>query len=256
MFFYRMIRILHYILLLFPIITFGQTVLKGEVSNSGDKEGIHVYNDTFQKYTVTDENGKFQIAVAVDDIIVFSGIQYELKTVQITEKHVNNGFLNVVLTTKVNELDVVHIGYQLTGSLGIDAKYIETIVPMEIALTDSFRGLGKYNGVLTPDGQSAIQTNDDGAGGNILGLVGMFIPKKDKVVFPNIIPLKYTRDFLVTYYGGNFFSGHLKIPKVDEERFVQFTELDNIIVVSLRKRNKFELLHRILELRTRFEISE
>jgi len=251
-----MIKTLYYILLLFPIVSFGQTILKGNISNSGDKEGIHVYNNTYQSYTVTDEEGNFEIPVAVNDTIVFSGIQYELKTVLITKKHVDSAFLSVKLITKINELDEVYIGYQLTGNLGVDAKNIKTIVPMEIALTDSFRGLGKYNGVLTADGQSAIQTNDDGAGGNILGLVGMFIPKKDKVVFPNIIPLKYTRDFLVTYFGGDFFSGHLKIPKADEERFIQFTELDSIIVVSLRKRNKFELLHRILELRTRFEISE
>ena len=48
-----MMKILYYILL-FPIISFGQTVLKGEISNLEDNEGIHVYNDAFQKYTVTD----------------------------------------------------------------------------------------------------------------------------------------------------------------------------------------------------------
>jgi len=239
-----------------PLLSLGQTVLKGTVSNAKDTEGIHVFNEAFQKYTVTDEYGNFKISVNVNDVIAFSGIQYELKTILITEKHIENGFLRVLLTEKINELDAVIIGYKLTGDLSIDAKSIKTVVPMEIALTDSFRGLGSYNGILSSDGQSEIGNNSISEGVNILGLIGMFIPKNSKIVVPEIMPLDYSRDALVTYYGGDFFSGHLKITKDDEERFIQFTELDNIIVVSLRKRNKFELLHRIFRLREQFETSE
>jgi len=256
MFFYNMLNKLCYFLLLMPLLSLGQTVLKGTVSNAKDTEGIHVFNEAFQKYTVTDEYGNFKISVNVNDVIAFSGIQYELKTILITEKHIENGFLRVLLTEKINELDAVIIGYKLTGDLSIDAKSIKTVVPMEIALTDSFRGLGSYNGILSSDGQSEIGNNSISEGVNILGLIGMFIPKNSKIVVPEIMPLDYSRDALVTYYGGDFFSGHLKITKDDEERFIQFTELDNIIVVSLRKRNKFELLHRIFRLREQFETSE
>jgi len=239
-----------------PLLSLGQTVLKGAISNAGDKEGIHVFNEAFQKYTVTDEYGSFEISVNVNDVIAFSGIQYELKTILITEKHIESGFLEVLLTEKVNELEEVLITYQLTGDLSIDAKHIKTVVPMEIALTDSFRGLGNYNGILSSDGQSAIGSNSTPTGVNVLGLIGMFIPKSSKTIVPEIIPLDYSRDALVIYYGGDFFSGHLKMPKDDEERFIQFTELDSIIVVSLKKRSKFKLLHRILQLREQFEISE
>jgi len=239
-----------------PLLSFGETVLRGAISNADDKEGIHVFNEAFQEYAITDENGNFEISVNVNDVIAFSGIQYELKTILITEKHIENGFLEVLLTEKVNELDEVLIGYKLTGNLSIDAKHIKTIVPMEIALTDSFRGLGSYYGILTSDGQSAIGSNSIPKGVNILGLFGVLIPKSNKAIVPEIIPLDYSRDALVIYYGGDFFSGHLKMPKDDEERFIQFTELDSIIVVSLRKRNKFKLLHRILQLREQFEISE
>lgn len=256
MFFYKMLNKLCFLLLLMPLFSFGQTVLRGTISNIEDKEGIHVFNEAFQRFTVTDEYGGFEISATVNDVIGFSGIQYELRTILITEKHIESGFLEVLLTEKVNELDVVFIGYKLTGDLSIDAKYIETVVPMEIALTDSFRGLGKYNGTLSSDGQSAIESNLIPQGGNILGLIGIMIPKSNKVKTPEIIPLDYSRDALVIYYGGDFFSGHLKMPKGDEERFIQFTELDSIIVVSLRKRNKFELLHRVLQLREKFEISE
>jgi len=215
-----------------------------------------VFNEAFQKYTITDEYGNFEISVNVNDVIAFSGIQYELKTILITEEDIENSFLEVLLIEKVNELDEVFIGYQLTGDLSIDAKHIKTVVPMEIALTDSFRGLGKYSGTLPSDRQSAIGSNSIPEGVNILGLIGMFMPKNNNTIESKIIALDYSRDALVIYYGGDFFSGHLKIPKNDEERFIQFTELDSTIVVSLRKRNKFKLLHRILQLREQFEISK
>jgi len=251
-----MLNKLCFLLLLMPLFSFAQTVLKGTISNTEDTEGIHVFNDAFQKYTITDEYGNFEISVNINDVIAFSGVQYELKTILITEKHIDNGFLEVLLTEKINELEEVLITYQLTGDLSIDAKYIKTVVPMEIALTNSFRGLGKYDGMLPSDGQSAIGSNSIPEGVNVLGLIGMFIPKNNKTIVPEIIPLDYSRNALVIYYGGDFFVGHLKMPKDDEERFIQFTELDSILVVSLRKRNKFELLHRILQLREQFEISE
>ena len=255
MFFYIMIYKLCLLLFLIPLFSFGQSTLSGEIMNTEEAEGIHVFNKTYQKYTITDANGKFIIPVRVNDTVAFSGIQYKLKTVIITEELIENDMLSVALNIKINELDEVYLGYRLTGSLSIDAKYIETEVPMEIALTDSFRGLGKYSGTLSPDGQSAISSNSGSGGGNILGLVSMMIPKSNKVKIPEIIPLDYSRDALVIYYGGDFFSGHLKTPKTDEERFIQFTELDSIIVASLRRRNKFELLHRILQLREQFEIT-
>jgi len=243
-----------FLLLLLPIVSFSQSVLDGEIANSDEVEGIHVFNKTYHKYTVTDANGKFKIPVRVNDTVAFSGIQYELKTIVITEELLKKEMLTIRLTTKVNELDEVYLGYRLTGNLSTDAKYIETEIPMEIALTNSFRGLGKFGGVISSDNQSHVinEVLSSGGGGvNLLPLIGLLIPKKKPVI---VVPmLKYSRDALVTYYGGDFFSGHLKILKTDEERFIQFTELDSIILVSLRRRNKFELLHRILQLREQFE---
>jgi len=246
-----------YFLLLTPLFSIGQSTLKGVISNAGDKEGIHVFNEAFQKYTITDEYGNFEILVNVNDVIAFSGIQYELKTVLITKKHIENSFLEVLLSEKVNELDEVIIGYQLTGDLSIDTKHIKTVVPMEIALTDSFRGLGNYNGTLPADGQSHVRNevlSSRGGGINLMPLIGLLIPKKKPVTQGAM--LGYSRNALVKYYGGDFFSGHLNMSKKDEERFIQFTELDSIIIVSLRKKSKFELLHRILQLREQFETSE
>ena len=249
-----MIYKLCFLLFLIPIISFGQSILSGEITNTEEVEGIHVFNKTYQKYTITDANGKFKIPVRVNDTVAFSGVKYDLKTVVITEELIENNMLSFALNTKVNELDEVYLGYRLTGNLGIDAKYIETEVPMGIALTNSFRGSGKYSGTLPPDGQSRVKNevlSSGGGGINLLPLIGLLIPKKKPVIKTPM--LGYSRNALVTYYGGDFFSGHLKIPKTDEERFIHFTEMDSIIIVSLKRRNEFELLHRILQLREQFE---
>jgi len=117
---------LMYTLFLFPLIVLGQKELIGEIANSGDKEGIHVFNKTFQKYTITDANGRFEIPARVNDTIVFSAIQYQLKQVVVTDDILKSLPLFVVLILQVNELDAVFIKPKLSGDLFTDAQQIKT----------------------------------------------------------------------------------------------------------------------------------
>lgn len=115
-----------YLFLLFPIITFSQSLLKGEIANSGDNEGIHVFNKTFQKYTITDANGGFEIEVKQNDTIVFSAIQYQLKQLVITKKVLSEDYLYILLEDQVNELDAIYIKPKLSGDLLADTQRIKT----------------------------------------------------------------------------------------------------------------------------------
>jgi len=90
----------------------------------------------------------------------------------------------------------------------------------------------------------------------LISLIGTLFPEKEKIYMPKIIPLQYTRNTLVIYYGYDFFKSQINIPKTDEERFIQFSEFDVKIEAALIKRNKFELLNRIIELRTQFILSK
>ncbi len=123
---YSMKKILHYLFLLCFLNSFSQVLLHGEVGNSGDTEGIHVFNKTYQKYTITDEKGKFLIPVRVNDTLVLSAIQYQLKRIVITKKMLANGPLYIMLETKVNELDAVYIKPKLSGNLLSDSQRIHT----------------------------------------------------------------------------------------------------------------------------------
>ncbi len=114
-----------YILFFFPFLIYSQDLLKGEIANSGDVEGIHVFNKTASQYTITNQKGGFEIQSKVGDTIVFSAIQYQLKTLIVSKENLENK-VYVVLEEQLNELDVVYIRPKLSGDLSEDSKKIKT----------------------------------------------------------------------------------------------------------------------------------
>jgi len=248
------------IILFCPIFIFGQKKIEGKVISSGDVESIHIFNQTEHGHTITNTKGEFKIPVRINDTVVFSGIRFELKTIIITKGNINDAFLEVLLTEKMNQLDEVYISSGLSGNLEKDMKNIKTVSPIELGITDSFRGLGEDKDVR-PSGVNTVknETMPSSEGADIIGLIktiGALFPKKEKVYIPQVVPLQYTRSTLVIYYGGDFFKRQLNIPKGDVQRFIQFSEFDVKITAALLKRNKFELLNRIIELRTQFILSK
>ena len=119
-------KFIKYILLLFPMLTFSQTFLKGEIANSGDNEGIHVFNKTYHKYTITDANGQFEIEAKLNDTIVFSAVQYQLKQLMVTEEQLKKTYSYILLEEQINELYAVYIKPKLSGDLLADTQRIKT----------------------------------------------------------------------------------------------------------------------------------
>jgi hypothetical protein len=119
-------RYTFYILLIFPFVIFGQKSISGKVMNSGEIESIHVFNKTYNKYTITDQQGMFKIPIRINDTLVFSAIQFKLKEVVISNVIFNSMQLSVLLKEQVNELDAVYIKPNLSGDLLADSRNIET----------------------------------------------------------------------------------------------------------------------------------
>lgn len=124
--FYSVKKTLLYIFLSSSLGIFSQTFLKGEIANSGDNEGIHVFNKTYHKYTITDGNGQFEIEVKLNDTVVFSAVQYQLKQVIITEELLDKAYSYILLEEQINELDAVYIKPKLSGDLLADTQRIKT----------------------------------------------------------------------------------------------------------------------------------
>lgn len=240
-----------FLILIFSKTIFCQTLLKGKVLNTKEVEGIHVSDISNNNYTITNLVGEFELLVSINDTIKISGLLYKTKTLLITESVLKSKQFEVYLSQTDNVLETVYMGNKLSGNLGLDIKSIKTEVPIELSLTNSFKGLGKYKGVLKTDNQSSI-LKEPLPGIDIIGLIMFLIPISDKVVIPDIIPLPFSRNDLVLYYGMDFYSKDLQLLKEDEERFIQFSELDAEVIRSLKKRDKFQLLNRLLKLRKQF----
>lgn len=95
------------------------TNLVGEVVTNEEASiaGIHVINKSQKKYATTNNDGTFVIEAITGDTIVFSAVQFKLKTIIVSLKNISNKQLKVKLELKVNELPEAIIGFTLTGDL-------------------------------------------------------------------------------------------------------------------------------------------
>jgi len=114
------------IILFCPIFIFGQKNVAGKVIGIGDVEGIHVFNKTFQKCTITNTRGEFKIPARLNDTIVLSAIQFKLRDFVVNSETMDIQPLLLLLEEQVNELDAVYIKPTLSGYLFKDAQQIKT----------------------------------------------------------------------------------------------------------------------------------
>ena len=155
--------------------------LSGKISANSDVEGIHILNKSSVKYTVSRGDGTFDIAVKVNDTLVFSALKYQLKEVVITQKILRENFLKIHLTEKVNELDEVLVGKILTGNLGSDIK--NTKVETPINFYDL--GISGYTGKQKTANERKLAAATSGPGIPLVGLINA-ITGRTKILKANV----------------------------------------------------------------------
>jgi len=69
----------------------------------------NVINNTSQNTTITDDQGEFQIYAREGDEIIFSSVQYIIRTVRVTDEIIKNKRLTVQINQRIQELDEVVI---------------------------------------------------------------------------------------------------------------------------------------------------
>lgn len=250
-------RLLTIFLLFFVTFSWGQVTLKGKVINPTDNDGVHVFNKTHQKYTITDQNGEFEIQAKVNDTIVFTAVQFQLKSIVLTEEAIDED-LYVLLKEQLNELAEVYIGYKLTGNLSTDVQNIKT--KRKVDYNTQFKGLALSISPLPPDGQSkvineALPKRDGGA--NLMPLVtglikmigGKKAPERKTIVKRPVLTVAY----LKMNFGERFLIKDLQLKEEDYERFVEFCQVDMLSNSYFLADNKFMLVDRMLTLRKKFE---
>lgn len=102
------------------------TQLEGKVVATDDVEGIHILNKNSERYTVTDETGKFSIEAKINDTLIVSGVKYYTQRITVDQEILKNQSVSVQLEEFVNELDEVVVGKVLSGDLTRDINVTET----------------------------------------------------------------------------------------------------------------------------------
>ena len=69
----------------------------------------NVINNTSQSSTITDDLGEFQIYAKEGDEIIFSSVQYVIRTVKITNEIIKSKRLTIQINERIRELDEVVI---------------------------------------------------------------------------------------------------------------------------------------------------
>ena len=82
--------------------------IKGQLLYKNTKVvAANVVNNTAQTNTITDSDGAFEIEVLLGDEIIFSSVQYRIRSVKITEEILSKNRLVVSVNENINELKEV-----------------------------------------------------------------------------------------------------------------------------------------------------
>ncbi len=191
-------KLLLFLFIINSFVLFAQDIervqVKGKihVPYGDDAEGINVYNVSSQKGTITNADGTFEIAIAENDRVQITALQYQTFTVVVDEGVVAKKQMNIVMNLSINQLDEVVVRpYDLSGNINVDLKKIPTyIVKKDWDL--SYENL-EYGYQFEQDDKTAIAGNaaDEALHGNTLtdganiigllaGALSLLIPKNNK----------------------------------------------------------------------------
>ena len=74
-----------------------------------DVPAVNVINNTSQNSTITNDQGEFEIYAMEGDEIIFSSVQYIIRTVRVNSEIIRNKRLVVQINQRIRELDEVVI---------------------------------------------------------------------------------------------------------------------------------------------------
>ena len=212
--------------------------LDGRISASEDVdvEGINIQNLSSQKGTVTDENGRFSIAVRLNDTLSVSAIHIQSRILIIGMDQMVARKIAINLSEKMNELPTVTLRRPLTGYIGTDAGIIKTKDP--VTATSSGLPNADFKKLLKIERQ--IYSATDGPVDLIVNLISgrtKMLKNRLEAYRTNELTLSLLDKFPQTY-----FTDELQIEKFKVYSFLFFCE-DDADYKKTMKGNTMEIIH-------------
>jgi len=230
--------------LLISYVSFGQKngMLKGKiVTNVLGYEPVNIVNLTQGVGVINDTSGDFAIQAAIGDEIVFSSIQFQLKTIVVKESDLQDEYLKIQLYTALNELDSVNITqYALSGDIKNDVKEIPTYedkLPLWSAAEIKRMGFTWADDAQSPVQNTVLNEGNNQATVSIAALIDLFSGAfgiRDK---------RSTTEMLVTdFYKEEFFIKKLGIPETEFYDFLDFVREDKSLITILKTKDSLKIL--------------
>ena len=191
-------KILFFILIIQFSYSQNRELIQGKVIYRNiDVPAANVINNTAQSSTITNDQGEFEIYAKEGDEIIFSSVQYIIRTVRVNKEILENKRIIVQINQRVRELDEIVVTPEDTQKF-LDLK------------EEQFKGFDyiadkstKIQNVLTDNRQVVNGLNFV----NIFKLLSSIVDAKSDEEKLNIIP----SEVLPYVLEENFFSGVLEL---------------------------------------------
>ncbi|GEQ87097.1 membrane protein [Patiriisocius marinistellae] len=219
-------------------------------------EGIHVYNISSQKGTVTDANGEFKLEMAINERLEVTSLQYVGFKVIVDKGIIDNMQVRIYLNPMVNELkEVIIRPYDLSGNIAVDVGKINTFNPNQ-GWDLSYEQL-EFGYEFAPDGVTAIQGNvaqdayyngQQQYGGDLIGGLGLLKnlifgrSEKEKPASQLQIESELIANGIRGRFTNQFLTENYNIPAELATDFVYYVQESGIPPTYLKPENKLLLL--------------
>ena len=197
-----------------------------------DVPAANVINNTSQISTITNDLGEFEIFAKEGDEIIFSSVQYIIRTVKVNAEILKNKRIIVQINQRVRELDEVVITPDDTDKF-LDLK------------EEQFKGFDyladkstKIENILTDNRQFVDGLNFV----NIFRLLSTLVDSKSEEEKLSILP----SEALPLILEENFFTEILKLETFEVNDFLSQLDLDQEIKELIIEKNQFILIDYLL----------
>ncbi|RNL91357.1 carboxypeptidase-like regulatory domain-containing protein [Sinomicrobium pectinilyticum] len=210
-----------------------RVILRGKVLyKNTNVPNQNVINIDTERATITNRDGEFEIYVKSGDHLAFSAVNYQLKTILVTDSILNNSRLVIEVNEKVNELDEVVV------TPDNEEKFLE----LKGEEFKKFDYEEDYSSVAT---NMATPEHQLQHGINFVNIFKALFQADKQGEGPKR-QLKVS-EVLRQVYNDEFFVADLKIPQDKIDDFLYYCD-DRIPRQSLlRKDNEFELIEFLVQ---------
>ncbi len=227
------------------------------VVNSEDLENVTIYNASSNRGTLTDENGKFKIKVALFDVLEVHALQFQDFTVNVDQNIIDSKKATILMVEKVNKLDeILILPYDLTGDLSIDMESVRTFNPdldaiyFGIADSTAFEFSDDYKSEIVniaAQDPNNIQYQLDGAALIQYLLKPLFKTKQEKIQMRLNEQKDISTSGLRDYYSNYYIIENFNIPEDDIGEFVTYVESHGLDYSLLKKGKELVFLEFLTE---------